>query len=44
MSNDINREWLLVKRPEGNIRADDFRFVETPIPAPDQGQVLVRNL
>ncbi|MGH6752711.1 MAG: NADP-dependent oxidoreductase, partial [Bradyrhizobium sp.] len=44
MSNEINRQWLLVRRPEGNIRADDFRFVETPIPSPGPGQVLVRNL
>jgi len=44
MSNDVNRQWLLVKRPEGNISADVFRFVETPIPSPGEGQVLVRNL
>jgi hypothetical protein len=26
MSNDVNRQWLLVRRPEGNIREDDFRL------------------
>jgi NADPH-dependent curcumin reductase CurA len=39
-----HRQWLLVRRSEGNIREDDFRFVESPIPTLDQGQVLVRNL
>jgi NADPH-dependent curcumin reductase CurA len=32
------------QRPEGNIREDDFRFVEGSVPTPDQDQVLVRNL
>src|SRR6516225_2981002 len=44
MSNDVNRQWRLVRRPEGNIREDDFRLTEAPIPTPEQGQVLVRNL
>src|SRR6476661_3847967 len=44
MSNNVNRQWKLVKRPEGNIRADDFQLTEAPIPTPEQGQVLVRNL
>ena len=44
MRNDVNRQWLLVKRPEGNIRKEDFRLTEGPIPVPEQGQVLVRNL
>ena len=44
MSNNINRQWKLVRRPEGNIRQDDFQLTEAPIPTPEQGQVLVRNL
>lgn len=44
MSNDVNRQWKLVRRPEGNIRADDFQLADAPIPTPEQGQVLVRNL
>ena len=44
MSANINRQWLLAKRPEGHIRADDFQFREVPIPVPEEGQVLVRNL
>src|SRR6266436_4105832 len=39
MSNDVNRQWLLVRRPEGNIRPEDFRLTEAPIPTPEQGQV-----
>jgi len=44
MSDDVNRQWLLVRRPEGNIRQDDFQLTEAPTPTPAQGQVLVRNL
>ena len=44
MSNGVNRQWKLVRRPEGNISADDFQLTEAPIPTPEQGQVLVRNL
>jgi NADPH-dependent curcumin reductase len=44
MSNNVNRQWRLVCRPEGQIRQDDFQLAEAPIPTPEQGQVLVRNL
>ena len=44
MSNNVNRQWKLVRRPVGNIRADDFQLSEASIPTPEQGQVLVRNL
>ena len=44
MSNNVNRQWRLVRRPEGQIRQDDFQLAEAPIPTPEQGQVLVRNL
>jgi NADPH-dependent curcumin reductase CurA len=44
MSDDVNRRWLLVRRPEGSIRQDDFQLTEAPTPTPAQGQVLVRNL
>jgi NADPH-dependent curcumin reductase CurA len=42
--NAINRQWLLARRPDGMVREDDFRFIEAPIPAPAEGQVLVRTL
>lgn len=44
MRNDVNRQWLLIRRPEGMIKDDDFRLVEAPIPDPGDGEVLVRNL
>ena len=44
MRNDVNRQWRLVSRPEGTVREENFRLTEEPIPIPEQGQVLVRNL
>lgn len=39
-----NRQWLLARRPHGMVGDDVFRAVETPLPALDAGQVLVKNL
>jgi NADPH-dependent curcumin reductase CurA len=44
MDKDVNRQWRLVRRPEDNIRQDDFQLTEALIPTLEQGQVLVRNL
>jgi len=44
LRNDINRQWLLVGRPDGMVREDNFRLVDGPIPAPAECEVLVRNL
>ena len=38
-----NRQILFVSRPKGWVTEEDFRLVESPLPAPAQGQVLVRN-
>ena len=38
-----NRQVLLASRPDGIPQAEHFRIVETAIPAPGPGQVVVRN-
>ncbi|WP_122620305.1 NADP-dependent oxidoreductase [Streptomyces sp. Tu 4128] len=40
----VNREWHLVTRPVGWPKPEDFALVETGVPTPGEGQVLVRNL
>jgi NADPH-dependent curcumin reductase CurA len=39
----INKQWLLASRPSGEASVDNFRLVETPVPALNDGQVLVRH-
>ncbi|MBN9460947.1 MAG: NADP-dependent oxidoreductase [Burkholderiales bacterium] len=39
----MNRQILLASRPEGGVTPENFRLVETPIPAVGAGEVLVRN-
>jgi len=41
---NTNRQWLLAKRPHGFVTKENFEYTESPIPDPDDGQVLVRNL
>lgn len=41
---NINRQWLLAKRPHGLVGEDNFEYIETAIPEPGEGEVLVRNL
>lgn len=43
MTPPINRQVLLASRPEGIPQAEHFRIVETAIPVPGLGEVLVRN-
>ena len=40
----INRQWILKRRPEGEIAEGDLAFVEAPVPAVPDGHVLVRNI
>ncbi len=44
MSAITNRAWILVARPEGAFKPADFRFVESPVPDLEDGQVLVRQI
>ena len=39
----INRQVLLASRPDGIPQAEHFRIVESALPVPGPGQVLVRN-
>jgi NADPH-dependent curcumin reductase CurA len=39
----VNRQILLASRPTGFPVLENFRLVESPMPAPGEGQVLVRN-
>jgi NADPH-dependent curcumin reductase len=39
----VNKQVLLASRPTGEASVDNFRLVETPVPALQDGQVLVRN-
>lgn len=39
-----NRQWLLVRRPEGMFSQDDFRWTEVPVRSVEAGELLIRNL
>lgn len=44
MAQEKNRQWLLARRPKGQVTLEDFRYSETVIPEPGEGEILVRNL
>jgi NADPH-dependent curcumin reductase CurA len=39
-----NRQWILKRRPVGDIGSGDLELVEKPIPVPGPGEVLVRTV
>ncbi len=41
---NINRQWILAKRPFGMVGRDNFDYREVAIPEAGDGEVLVRNL
>jgi NADPH-dependent curcumin reductase CurA len=43
MTKNENRQWLLDIRPTGKLTGEVFRWNETSIPQPSDGQVLVRK-
>ncbi|MFB4316629.1 NADP-dependent oxidoreductase [Actinomadura sp. 21ATH] len=43
MTSTKTREIVLAARPYGEPRPEDFSLVETELPAPAEGQILVRN-
>ena len=44
MSAEVNRQWLLVSRPQGMVDPSNFELRESALPAPSDGEFLVRNL
>jgi NADPH-dependent curcumin reductase CurA len=44
MSTLMNRQVVLAARPHGEPKESDFRLVETPVPEPGQGQMLLRTI
>jgi len=39
-----NKAWTLASYPSGAVTADNFKLIESPAPAPQEGEVLVKNL
>ncbi len=44
MTRKTNRRILLAARPDGAPKESDFELVETPVPAPDDGEVVTRTI
>ncbi len=44
MSQTLNRQWRLARRPVGMVSESDFEYREEPLPRIGAGQALVRNL
>jgi NADPH-dependent curcumin reductase CurA len=40
---ETNRQWILVKRPEGPLTDDCFELRESAVPTPKDGELVVRN-
>jgi len=40
---DTNKQWHLASRPKGVPTEANFRLVESPVPQPAEGQVLIRH-
>src|SRR5580704_6115811 len=40
----VNRQFKLAARPVGLPKESDFSFTESPMPAPAEGQVLVKSV
>jgi NADPH-dependent curcumin reductase CurA len=44
MPSEVNRQWLLKDRPSGMVEPSNFEWSEVDVPAPGDGEFLVRNL
>ncbi|HAE51444.1 MAG TPA: NADP-dependent oxidoreductase, partial [Tistrella mobilis] len=36
-----NRQWVLAAHPDGKATADTWRMIDSPMPEPGPGQILV---
>lgn len=43
MREDRNCQWRIARRPDGNVVPEDFAYTEEAIPAPGDGEVLLKN-
>ena len=44
MTAKVNRQWRLAARPVGMLKETDFQLTESPVPTPNEGEILVRNI
>jgi NADPH-dependent curcumin reductase len=44
MATKVNRQWCLATRPIGLIAESNFEWRQEPLPALEEGQILVRNI
>ncbi len=44
MREDVNLQWRIAARPQGNVRSEDFELHECPVPQPGDGEFLLRTL
>ena len=40
----LNHQFRLIARPQGNVRRSDFSYTSEPVPAPAEGEIIVKNL
>ncbi len=40
----MNRQWVLRQRPQGLIQDGDLELVQTPVPTPGEGEILIRTI
>lgn len=43
IDDEANYQWRIARRPEGNVRPEDFAWHVAPIPEPAEGEVLLRT-
>jgi NADPH-dependent curcumin reductase CurA len=41
---NVNKAWTLASFPSGWVVEDNFKLIESPVPSPKHGEVLVKNL